>query len=51
MRLVAMIAERLDSSREHEIEILPDLKPDEELRIESVCAAGAPATVSLGASK
>ena len=51
MRLVAMIAEGLDSSREHEIEITPDLKPGEELRVESICAAGAPATVSLGVSK
>ena len=51
MRLVAMIAEGLDSSWEHEIDIISDLKPGEELRIESVCAAGAPATVSLGASK
>ena len=51
MRLVEILAEGLDSLREHEIEITPDLKPGEELRIESVCAAGAPATVSIGASK
>ena len=47
MRLVAMIAEGLDSAWEHEIEITPDLKPGQELRIESICAAGAPATVSV----
>jgi lysophospholipase L1-like esterase len=47
MRLVEIIAEGLDFSREHEIEITTDLKPGEELRIESVCAAGSPATVSL----
>ncbi len=51
MRLVHILVEGLDSSREHEIEITPDLNPGEELRIESVCAAGAPATVSLGTSK
>ena len=51
MRLVEILAEGLDSLREHEIEITPDLKPGEELRIESVCAAGAPATVSVGTSK
>ena len=51
MRLVATIAEGLDSAREHEIEIMPALQPGEELRIESVCAAGAPATVFLGAFK
>jgi hypothetical protein len=47
MRLVQMIAEGLDPKREHEIEVTPVLKPGEELRIESVCAAGGPATVSF----
>ncbi|CAN5501968.1 hypothetical protein BH09VER1_BH09VER1_53620 [soil metagenome] len=46
MRLVEMVAEGLDSTKEHTIEITPVLKPGEELRIESVCAAGGPAAVS-----
>ena len=46
MRLVEIIGECLDSSREHEIEITPVLKPGEELRIESVCAAGGPTSVT-----
>ncbi len=50
MRLVEIIGECLDSSREHEIEITPVLKPGEELRIESVCAAGGPAAVSFADS-
>ncbi len=51
MRLVEILAEGLDSSREHEIEITSELKPGEELRIESICSAGAPATVSIEAFK
>ncbi len=47
MRLVEMIAQGLDATKEHEVEITPVLQPGEELRIESVCAAGAPATVAL----
>jgi hypothetical protein len=50
MRLVQMIAEGLDSTREHEIELIPVLKPGEELRLESVCAAGGPSAVSLAGS-
>ena len=46
MRLVEILAEGLDPSRKHDMEITPDLKPGEELRIESICAAGGPATVS-----
>ena len=46
MRLVQVIAEGLDPEREHMIEIAPILKPGEELRIESVCAAGSPATAA-----
>ena len=48
MRLVQLIAEGLDPARTHEIEIIPTLKTGEELRIESVCVAGAPATVTSG---
>ncbi len=45
MRLVQVIAEGLDPEREHEIEISPILKSDEELRIESVCLAGSSAFI------
>ena len=48
MRLVEILVEGLDSSLEHEIEITPILEPGGELRIESICAAGGPATVSIG---
>ena len=48
MRLVQLIAEGLDPARTHEIEIIPTLKTGEELRVESVCVAGAPATVTSG---
>ena len=47
MRLVEILAEGLDSSREHEIEITPVLEAGGEVRIESVCAAGSPALVSF----
>jgi lysophospholipase L1-like esterase len=46
MRLVQMIAEGLDPTREHDVEITPVLNPGEELRIESVCSAGEPASVT-----
>ena len=51
MRLVEMIAKELDATKEHKIEITPVLQRGEELRIESVCAAGRPAAVSWEASK
>ncbi len=44
MRLVQTIARGLDPKREHKMEITPLLKPGEELRIESVCVAGGPAS-------
>lgn len=47
MRMVQIIAEGLNPAQGHNIEILPDLSPGEELRIESVCAAGSPASVVL----
>jgi lysophospholipase L1-like esterase len=50
MRLFQMIAEGLDATQEHQMEITPTLEPGEELRMESVCAAGAPAAVSLASS-
>jgi lysophospholipase L1-like esterase len=40
MRLMEVIAEGLDPGKEHEIEIVPELKEGEELRIESICVAG-----------
>ncbi|MFA6286796.1 MAG: GDSL-type esterase/lipase family protein [Opitutaceae bacterium] len=43
MRLVQIIAQGLDAEREHDVEITPLLEPGQELRIESVCVAGAPA--------
>jgi lysophospholipase L1-like esterase len=47
MRLVHFIAQGLSTDREHDIEITPLLEPGQELRIESVCVAGAPAEVGL----
>jgi lysophospholipase L1-like esterase len=47
MRLVQMIAEGLAADQEHAIEITPLLDSGQELRIESVCVAGAPASVRL----
>lgn len=47
MRLVQILAERLDPAKEHLVEIIPDLQDGQELRIESLCVAGAPATVRL----
>jgi lysophospholipase L1-like esterase len=47
MRLVNTIAEGLDPSVEHVIEITPQLAPGEELRIESLCVAGGPASVTV----
>jgi lysophospholipase L1-like esterase len=40
MRLMQVVAEGLDPHVEHEIEIVPELKDGEELRIESICVAG-----------
>lgn len=39
MRLVQVVAEGLDPTKEHTIEITPILQPGEELRIESICIA------------
>jgi lysophospholipase L1-like esterase len=46
-RHVQFIAEGLAADREHVIEITPVLGDGQELQIESVCVAGAPATVEL----
>jgi hypothetical protein len=46
MRLVQMVAVGLSADREHTIDITPVLERGQELRIESVCAAGGPAQVA-----
>jgi hypothetical protein len=46
-RHVQFIAQDLAADREHVIEITPLLEEGQELRIESVCVAGAPAQVAL----
>ncbi len=46
-RHVQFIAQDLAADREHLIEITPLLAEGQELRIESVCIAGAPATVEI----
>lgn len=47
MRYVQIIAKDLDPGVEHSIEITPRFSAGQELRIESVCVAGAPAAVEL----
>ena len=44
-RYVEMIAQNLDEKIPHRVEIIPDLAPGQELRLESVCVAGAPARI------
>lgn len=46
-RYVEMIAQNLDEKVPHRVEIIPDLAPGQELRFESLCVAGAPASVKL----
>lgn len=46
-RLVQMLAQGLDPAREHTVVITPVLEDGQELRIESLCVAGAPATVDV----
>lgn len=46
-RYVEMIAQGLDASAAHRVEIIPELEPGQELRLESLCVAGAPARVEL----
>jgi hypothetical protein len=50
-RLVQMLAQGLDPRTEHELVITPILEDGQELRIESICAAGAPATVDAQPSR
>jgi hypothetical protein len=49
MRLPQIVAEGLDAARAHTVEIIPVLEEGQELRIESICVAGAPARVVLKA--
>lgn len=43
-RYFEMLAQGLNPAVEHKVEIIPELQPDQELRLESLCIAGAPAT-------
>jgi lysophospholipase L1-like esterase len=45
-RYVEMLAQNLDASVHH-VEVIPDLAPGQELRLESLCVAGAPAHVAV----
>jgi len=45
-RYVEMLAQNLDAGVHH-VEIIPDLAPGQELRLESLCVAGAPAHVAV----
>jgi lysophospholipase L1-like esterase len=47
MRLVQMVATGLDPAIAHRVEIIPELKQGQELRLESVCVAGAPASIRI----
>ena len=40
MFLLRVLSEKLDPAREHVLEIIPQLEPGQELRIESLCSAG-----------
>lgn len=46
-RYVEMIAQNLDDQASHRVEIIPDLAPGQELRLESLCVAGAPARIEI----
>jgi hypothetical protein len=41
-----MLAQNLDAGVHH-VEIIPDLAPGQELRLESLCVAGSPAHVAV----
>lgn len=44
-RYVEMLVQNLDASVPHRVEIIPELEPGQEFRMESLCVAGAPASV------
>jgi lysophospholipase L1-like esterase len=47
MHLVRVVAENLDPSHPHTLDIVPLLEKDQEFRLESVCVAGGAATVVI----
>jgi lysophospholipase L1-like esterase len=47
LRYVEMLAQNLDASVTHRVEIIPELEPGQEFRMESLCVAGAPASVDI----
>jgi len=47
MHLVRVIAENLDPSHPHTLDIVPLLEKDQEFRLESICVAGGAATVAI----
>jgi lysophospholipase L1-like esterase len=44
-RYVEMLAQNLDASVPHRVEIIPELAPGQDFSMESLCVAGAPASV------
>ena len=44
-RYVEMLVQNLDASVPHRVEIIPELQPGQEFLMESLCVAGAPASV------
>lgn len=47
MHLVRVLAENLDPSHPHTLDIVPLLEKDQEFRLESICVAGGAATVAI----
>jgi hypothetical protein len=45
--LIRVVAQGLDAGKVHALTIEPLLEPEQELRLESLCVAGAPAQISL----
>ncbi|XHR30965.1 MAG: hypothetical protein ACFUZC_10440 [Chthoniobacteraceae bacterium] len=46
LRYVEMLAQDLDASVPHRVEIIAELEPGQEFRMESLCVAGAPTSVN-----
>lgn len=46
-RYMELLAQNLNAAELHRVEIVPELKSGQELRLESLCVAGAPALVSI----
>lgn len=47
LRYIENVTTSLDPTREHLIELIPQLEPGQELRLESVCVSGGPASVTF----